>query len=339
MSTEAMKAGERFLATLRGEPVDRLPLFELAPWWDQTIAAWKQQGLPQNLENYIDIQEYFGLDLNCNWWFRPYGPETPFPTGAGVGHGMCIDEESYVKKLRPTLYPEPKMPDWFIERVKKEQARGKAITWFYLDGPFWEPREYLGIERHLMSFYDQPELYEMMTEDLANWSHRVIEYATNTLHFDFINFAEDMSYNNGPMISEETFDTFIAPFYQKILPEVRAHGLFPIVDSDGEILLATDWYRKVGAKAMWPLERQAGVDIALYLEKFPDMGFVGHYDKMVMPLGEEAMRAEFERLAPSAKKGRYVISVDHQTPPGVTLQQYQIYLKLFREYAPKICKR
>ena len=38
------------------------------------------------------------------------------------------------------------------------------------------------------------------------------------------------------------------------------------------------------------------------------------------------MRAEFERLVPLMKTGGFIPSVDHQTPPGVSLEQYRVYL-------------
>jgi uroporphyrinogen-III decarboxylase len=62
---------------------------------------------------------------------------------------------------------------------------------------------------------------------------------------------------------------------------------------------------------------------------------LGGYDKMVMPLGEQAMRAEFERLLPVMRTGGFIPSVDHQTPPGVSLENYRIYIRLFEEYALK----
>ncbi len=60
---------------------------------------------------------------------------------------------------------------------------------------------------------------------------------------------------------------------------------------------------------------------------------IGHYDKMVMNRGEAAIRAEFERLLPLMRTGRFVPSVDHQTPPGVSFEQYRTYLRLLEEYA------
>jgi uroporphyrinogen-III decarboxylase len=65
------------------------------------------------------------------------------------------------------------------------------------------------------------------------------------------------------------------------------------------------------------------------------MKWIGAFDKMVMNKGEAAIRAEFERLLPTAASGGFIISVDHQTPPGVALEDYRLYLRLYREYAEK----
>jgi len=88
---------------------------------------------------------------------------------------------------------------------------------------------------------------------------------------------------------------------------------------------------------MLPLERQAKTSAAKYIEKHPQMAFIGHFDKMCMKRGEQAMRMEFEYLLPICKKGKLIPSVDHKTPPDVSLENYRIYMKLFREYAAKAC--
>ena len=63
-----------------------------------------------------------------------------------------------------------------------------------------------------------------------------------------------------------------------------------------------------------------------------------HFDKMTMNKGEAAMRAEFERLLPTAAKGGFIISCDHQTPPAVSYEDYKLYIRLFREYAERAGK-
>ena len=54
-----------------------------------------------------------------------------------------------------------------------------------------------------------------------------------------------------------------------------------------------------------------------------------------MTKGEEAMRAEFERLLPLMRTGGFIPSVDHQTPPGVPLSEDRIYRRLLDEYTTR----
>ena len=84
------------------------------------------------------------------------------------------------------------------------------------------------------------------------------------------------------------------------------------------------------------MERQAGVDLVEIRKQYPDFLMMGGFDKMVMNKGEAAMRAEFERLLPVMKSGGYILSVDHQTPPGVSFEDYKIYARLYDEYARKV---
>ena len=59
-------------------------------------------------------------------------------------------------------------------------------------------------------------------------------------------------------------------------------------------------------------------------EQYPDFLMIGGFDKTVMHLGEGAMRVEFERIFPAMRAGGYLPSVDHQTPPDVTVEQYRV---------------
>ena len=57
-----MTASERFRKYLAGEPVDRCPAIEWAPWWKLTVARWHGEGLPQEARTVEQIQDFFGLD-------------------------------------------------------------------------------------------------------------------------------------------------------------------------------------------------------------------------------------------------------------------------------------
>ena len=148
----------------------------------------------------------------------------------------------------------------------------------------------------------------------------------------FMTIAEDMSYNNGPMISKRTFDEFLAPYYRQLIPRLQELDIMPFVDTDGDVTMLVPWLNEVGVVGVLPLERQAGVDGMKLRQQFPRLRIVGHFNKMTMNQGEAAMRAEFERLVPLMRTGGFIPSVDHQTPPGVSLAEYRIFLRLLEEF-------
>jgi hypothetical protein len=331
-----MTTRERFQAVMNFRPFDRLPIVEWAIWWNHTIDRWRKEGLPSNLTDRYDICRHFGLDMYFQHWFRACAPDCPEPMRHGGG--IISSAEDY-EKIRDHLYPRP-LPNhrelWERWTNWAElQKRGDAVLWFTLEGFFWFPRTLLGIERHLYAFYDQAELMHRINADLAEWHVNVIEELVRICKPDFMTFAEDMSYNHGPMLSRDLFDEFIAPYYRRVVPLLKDNGIITVVDSDGDITVPAAWFENVGVEGMLPLERQAGVDVAGIRKLHPRMRFIGCFDKMTMHRGEAAMRHEFERLIPTAASGGLIISCDHQTPPGVSYADYRLYLRLFREYADK----
>jgi uroporphyrinogen-III decarboxylase len=174
-----------------------------------------------------------------------------------------------------------------------------------------------------------------MNGELADWMLRMIDELCSICVPDFMTFAEDMSYNHGPMLSKALFDEFMLPYYRRVVPRLKERGILAVIDSDGDVTVPAGWFTEAGLDGILPLERQAGVDVAAIRAAHPRMRFVGCFDKMTMNRGEAAMRGEFERLLPVAAGGGLIVSCDHQTPPGVSYREYQLYLRLFREYAKR----
>lgn len=334
-----MKANERFSSYIKGEAVDRLPVVEWAPFWTETLARWEKEGVDttvRGLEDIRRIQRGFGLDACLQTYFTWRTDKTPVAKSFGAG---IMKTEADYDELKKTLFRHPsefytkEFYAWLDDIANKQ---GDTINWFTVEGFFWMPRELFGVEDHLFSFYDCPELLHRICEDYLKWMQTVIEFIGNTFKFDFMTFAEDMSYNNGPMISKDIFDEFLAPYYNKIIPTIKKLGVPVVIDSDGDITRAVDWYASVGADGMLPLERKAGVDVSEYIKKQPQMFFIGHFDKTCMSKGEDAMRAEFERIMPSWQKGKVIPAVDHQTPPDVSVETYKKYVRLLKEYSTRI---
>lgn len=327
-----MTQRERFLSVLNFEmPSERLPMLEWAPWWDKTYERWQEEGLTAD---YDDTVGFLGLDdLKV---VRVHTQTETCPRPAYHGAPIISDEASY-EKLKPHILTDSLIESAaeYAEELKEAHERGDFSIRIWLDGFFWFPRSLFGIENHLYAFYDYPHLMKRINKELTAHSLRGLEAVFKVITPDMVGFAEDMSYNHGPMISKDLFDEFLAPFYREVVSYIKGKGIKVLVDSDGDVMPLIPWLREIGIEGIYPLERQAGVDVSEIKRLYPDFLMLGGYDKLVLNQGEAAIRAEFERLLPTMQKGGFIPSVDHQTPPGVSYADYKIYLKLFEEYCRK----
>ncbi len=324
---------ENFQAVLNFKKPERLPVIEWASWWDKTVDAWREKNsvCPSGQH---ELFSYFGLDCHYQYWVSPRGEHCPHAKYHG---GPVIESTREYHDIKKYLYPDKNLFDLEkrLREVKPLHDAGETAIWYSVDGFFWFPRTLFGIEGHLYSFYDQPDLLHQMNADLCAFHRRTLETIYSVLTPEFMTFGEDMSYNLGPMLSREQFDEFMKPHYLEIVPLIKKTGTKALIDTDGQVEPLIPWFLECGIEGCLPLERMAGVDVARIRENYPRWLMIGGYDKMVMHKGEAAMRAEFERLLPVIRSGGYIPGVDHQTPPDVSEENYRVFVTLLREYAEK----
>jgi len=305
-------------------------MIEWAHWWDKTHHRWQKEGLPADLTG-EDLFDYFALDrLEC---IRICTLDKGCPHPAYHGAPIISDEESYLA-IRPYLFTDNLIKNAVNQarELKQKHENGDIAIRIWVDGFFWFPRTLFGIENHLFAFYDEPDLMHRMNQDLTDFNLRAMDEILKVITPDMFGIAEDMSYNNGPMLSKDMYDEFVAPYYAKCIPLMKSKGIKVLVDTDGDVSPMIPWLVASEVDGIYPLERQANVDVVQIRKDYPNLILLGAYDKMVMSKDEAAMRAEFERLLPVMKTGGFIPSVDHQTPPEVSLENYRIYRKLYEEY-------
>lgn len=310
---------------LRFERPQRIPCVEWCMWWDQTIAGWEEQGLPKGLNDFA-LYDYFGLDRNVQFWLDHYSAACPKP--AHQARGLITDEADY-DAIRPNILREDAVTSIAgdLQNAAAMQANGDVIAWYTINGFFWFPRELFGVENHLYSFYDYVSLYHRICEDLLDWQMKRIDELNAQVSCEFMTIAEDMSYNLGPMLSRAMFDSFIAPYYKKLIPHIQKYGTKVFVDTDGNLTQMVPWLLDCGVDGVFPLERKAGVDLVSLRRDYPKLLMIGGFDKRCILEGKEAIAAEIEALRPVVESGGYVPGMDHQTPPGTTLENYRFYIE------------
>ncbi len=338
-----MNINEDIRAVFEFKRPSHMPKLEWGCWWDETLGRWHADGLDPELRNVRwysagipvnptegEIGDFLGLDPFRIIWPRPVKANAPHPRTEGEG---LVKHAQEYRELKKFLFPEEPVELRYLKELAELKQQGRMALWMWLDGFFWFPRTLLGIEDHLYAFYDQPELLLEMNRDLLNWYLSFLPAMFDIITPDVLLVAEDLSYNHGPMLSQEKFEEICAPFYRELVPLLKSRGIHPLMDSDGDVTSVIDWCEKVGIEGIGPLERMAGVDLVEIRRCHPDFLLLGGFDKTVMHLGEAEMRREFERILPVMKSGGYLPMPDHQTPPACSLQNYRLFRKLFDEYA------
>lgn len=324
-----MSNRDNLLAVLNFEKPERMPMIEWASFWDKTVDNWRKAN-PNCPFNSKELFRFFGLDCHEQFWISPRSPKCP--AAKSYGSPIITTKKEY-NEIKKHLYPEKVLKDLenCLKSIKEAHTRGETAIWYTLEGFFWFPRTLLGIENHLYSFYDEPDLLIEINSDLTAFHKRTLETIYSILSPDFMTFAEDMSYNNGPMLSKELYDEFIKPFYDKIVPLIKRHGTKVFIDTDGQVEPLISWFLSCGIEGCLPLERMAGVDVNRIRKNYPRWLMIGGYDKTVMSKGKKAIKKEFLRLLPAIESGGFIPAVDHQTPPDVSEEDYRTFLRLFKE--------
>jgi len=241
--------------------------------------------------------------------------------------------EEYKKRLDP-FTPERYPADW-DGYVKKINSKDEPI-WLLSGSFFGFLREWMGLERLLYTFYDDPVLVEDMMEQMCYMEIEAIKRVTKDIRVDCAFFWEDMAFKTGPLISPDMFRKFMLPRYKRVTETLRSNGIDIIfVDSDGNVDELIPLWMEGGVNFIWPLERAAGNDAIAIRKKYgKNLTIAGNMDKRALLKGKEAIREEvMSKLPFLLEQGGYFPSIDHAVPPDVTFENFVYYINTMREVA------
>ena len=245
------------------------------------------------------------------------------------------DWEALAERLRPDT---PGRLPADLEAKKAEWAARDYPLSIRAGSFYGVLRQWIGVERLSMLFYDDPAWVREMTDHLAGLYVGIIERALPHCRPrpDFAGFWEDMCYKTGPLISPKLFGEFLVPAYRKVTGVLRDHGIDAIfVDSDGHIEPLIPLWLEGGVNGHHPLEVAAGVDPLALREQYGRKVLLrGGIDKRTLAEGGDALRHEVLSKVPSlAQSGGYIPYVDHETPPDVSWANFLEYTRLVKEAA------
>ncbi|MEX0653258.1 MAG: uroporphyrinogen decarboxylase family protein [Phycisphaeraceae bacterium] len=364
-----MNDRQRFHATMHGQPCDRSPICDFG-FWDETIEAWHEQGLPRHLppDNRGDaVSRWLGMDplplgtggevelcpaFEC-LVLEDRGDRELVQQADGVrvvrhkrmssipmhaGH-LLTDRASWERHYKPRLDPDD--PNRLPQGEAWEQ---QVATWcdpqrnhplaLWCGSLFGKIRDWMGLEAISYVPFDDPAWFEEMVHARADVTVAVLEKVLATGgRFEAAAFWEDMCYNAGPLLSPAHFKRYLVPQYKRITDLLHRHGIDIVwVDCDGCIDELIPLWLEAGVNTMFPIEVGTwGADpVAMRRQYGRDLRLMGGFSKRILAQSPAAIEAEVHRLAPLVEEGGYIGFCDHRVPPDVSLANYLHYLHTAR---------
>jgi len=239
--------------------------------------------------------------------------------------------------LMPRLDPDSPgrfPPDW-PKLAEKLRARDYPLH-FMIAGAFALPRNLMGVQRSLMTYYDDPEMMHFIGRTWVSFYTRLLERVCEGVKPDWIFLWEDMAFKNGPLISPECFRQFCLPYYKELLANIKSLGIDIIfVDSDGDVRKLIPLWIEGGVTALLPFEVQAGCDVvAIRKEYGRTFAILGGINKRELTKDLRAIDAEVARVVPPMlAEGGYIPCLDHSAPPDIPYKNFKYYVDAVRKVA------
>jgi hypothetical protein len=237
------------------------------------------------------------------------------------------DWEEKMKWRYDPHHPE-RFPADFAERCRLLKNR-ETVQSLTLPGPFWQLRDWIGLETLCLWMIEQPEFIEELIAFWTDFILQTLEPILSNVELDFVQVNEDMAYKLHSMISPRMIRRFLMPCWKRWGEAIKAGGpAVYSVDSDGYIGELIPLWIEAGFQNTWPVEVAAGNDINAFRVKYGHtFAYGGGIDKRALAAGGEVMTAELNRLAPLIKDGGYIPTCDHGVPPDISWSNFIEYTR------------
>jgi len=355
-----MNHRERFIRTLTGREVDRVPFIKVFGETNGITPAWEQEqpGLSKNIDSILQFE-----GIRRGWGRTTVNQHL---SQRGVPEILEENETRLVRRFADGMvqivqkegdfhaqaieFPVKNMADW--KRVKANHVQADDPTRFpknWADcvkefkvrdyplqlshaGVYGFARTVMGDAALLYAMYDTPELVHAIMDEYTDMVLTLWGRMVKDVDFDIIEFWEDMASKNGCLISPDMFREFMRPNYQRVAAFAREHKIeIILVDSDGHVDELAPLMVEAGVTAMYPFEAGAGCDVDAIRRQCPTLGMLGGLAKESMIYGKAAIDKEMERARHLISLGRMIPGPDHFVQADVCWENYRYFNERLRE--------
>ncbi len=355
-----MNTRERFVRTLTGQDVDRVPFMKIFGGDNAILSSW----LADHPEINGKIDEILGFEggyrgwriTPVNFWlssvpagkvvseddkyiiYRNGDGSLVQSSKSGDFHNQTLEypvkdanDWDRIKSQYLNPYDKSRIPDNWRDYVELYKNRDFPLQ-LTCGGVYGFARNMMGDEALCYAFYDEPELVHDIINTYISMTLKIWEILCKDVQFDLAECWEDMASKTGCIISPSTFREFLSPHYRRIKSFLDAHNIpILLVDSDGNIDDLSEVMYECGVNAMYPFEVGAGCNVIEVLDKLPKMGALGCLEKNSCALGKDAIEEQMEIARNLIRHGRCIPGPDHFVLSNVSYEGYKYFMTRLRE--------
>jgi uroporphyrinogen decarboxylase len=286
--------------------------------------------------NHLIVQDYKGaiVEIEDKYDFSYLRYAKDFVTRKW--HKFPVEKEEDWEEMKKRFNPDSpeRLDEELEEKAKILKDRDWVLT-INIPGPFWQMRDWCGLENLCIYMIEKPKFVYAMSEFWRNFVSTLLKKFVEKIQFDSVIISEDMAYKGKSMISPQMAREFLAPCWREWSDILRKSGCAIIIlDSDGYIGELIPIWIESGINCTIPFEIAAGNDPVELRKRFgKSISFIGGIDKRKIAKGGNDLKEEMERIIPfMLKDGGYIPSCDHGVPPDISWRNFLEYSYLLAKY-------
>ena len=327
-----MTGRERVITALQRKEPDRLPTME---WVLHPQVMQQMYGTTSDLE-FVQQAGMDGVAVSLNY------------TKQRIDSRHIIDEwgitrVTYDDYPNPVGFPIETMEDFEKLNVPDPDAEyrfdsiRKALSMVSpevavvarVKDVFSQPRDLMGFENFLMSFYLQPELAEALMLMCVEHSTRIARNLKE-IGVEVIVIGDDIANNLGLLVSPEMYLSQVYPHFKTLVGNFKELGLYVIKHSDGDLRAVTNELVDTGIDCLDPIDPLGSMDISYMKRTFGQkIALKGNVDCVkTLVEGSEAdvIRDTLSCIRSASIGGGHIISSSNSIPKGIDPGLYRLFL-------------
>ena len=351
----SMLRKDRFLATLRHEKTDRLPMFDFLfqqPLYEHLIGhrpgsyngmdavkcalALDHDGVWVPFGGFTGLQPlYLAENVYRDEWGTTYRKgDASWPLDAPVEYPIKNRAD-----LRNYRVPDPTLPGRDSEIKKAVAMENDSIAVLGgVGGPLSTAWLLLGFEEICFSLCEDPWLIHTVMK-ISNEYFK--EAARRSVEAGCVGMwvSEDLGDSKNAFFSVEDFREHFLPYLIELVDYIDSLGVPVLLHSCGNINAYLDDLAQTKISSIHPLQRTAGMDLRKIKSKYGSrFCIIGNIDSSVtLPFGsKEDVAAEVrEAIDICVPGGGFILASDHSLHDGIKVDHILEMFRVGREYSRK----